>query len=183
MALVSPAGLDNPLLLGIRLGSTAPWIVFASETRGGAVVDHERERPSRERGREQGHHPRRGVLAKECATPRTGSVQYSAKVIHPVLKGRLTSRRGLIGKAGSALVEKNQPREPGQPLEELGDGRNIPRVLEAEHPRLHDDEVDRPVAYDLIGDVEAVALRIRDRIRHSATIADPERPPSSGREC
>jgi hypothetical protein len=47
-------------------------------------------------------------------------------------------------------------------------------VLEADDPRLHHHQVDRPVAHDLIGDVEPVAPGIRDRSGHGATIADPE---------
>jgi hypothetical protein len=145
-----------------------------SEPRGGAVVNDKRERPSWIRGREQRHHPRRGVLTKERASPRSGGVQYGAKVVHPVLEGRLTSCRWLIGEAGAALVEQDQTREPGQPLEERGDGRNIPRVLETDDPWLCHRQVDGAVAHHLVGDVKPVAPRIRDRIRHSATIADPE---------
>ena len=65
-----------------------------------------------------------------------------------------------VGQPGAALVEEDQARERGEPLEEARAARLLPVQLEVGDEPGHEDQVDRAVADDLVGDVDVAALRV-----------------------
>ena len=71
--------------------------------------------------------------------------------------------RDRIGQAGAALVEENQAREGRQPAEKPRERRLLPEIFEVRHPAHDEDEIDRAVAADLVGDVHVTAARVLDR--------------------
>jgi hypothetical protein len=87
-------------------------------------------------------------------------VHHRAYVLHPLLE------RGRIGRAvrqpGAALVDEDQPREPGQTPQETRERRLVPAGLEVRHPAQHEDDIDRPAAEHLVGDARIALPRVAD---------------------
>src|SRR5439155_12715053 len=79
-------------------------------------------------------------------------------VVHALLE-RVDSAE-TVREPRAALVEADEPRERAQPLEEVGRPRVLPLVFEMGHKAGDEDEVKRPRARDLVGDVEIAALRV-----------------------
>ena len=65
-----------------------------------------------------------------------------------------------VGQARAATVEQDQAREAREPLEEGGDARLGPQVLDLLQLRRDVDEVDRAVADDLVGDVDVAGAGV-----------------------
>ena len=70
------------------------------------------------------------------------------------------SSRIAVGEPGAAPVEDDQARERREPLEQVGVRRPRPVLLEVRHVAGHPEQVDRPVADDLVGDPELAAARV-----------------------
>lgn len=65
-----------------------------------------------------------------------------------------------VGETGAALVEQDQPRERGEPLQEPGKGRLLPRQLDVRHPAGHEYQIERTLPYDLVGNMQVAATCI-----------------------
>src|SRR5205085_3605513 len=70
------------------------------------------------------------------------------------------SERVPVRHAGAALVERDDPAERGEPLEEPARERILPHHVDVRDPPGDEDEIERTVAEDLIGDVDVAALRV-----------------------
>ena len=72
---------------------------------------------------------------------------------------RSGSRSGetLSERPGAALVEEDEPPDRGEPPVEAGQLRVLPAGLEGADPAVDEDEVERSVADDLVGDPDVVA--------------------------
>jgi hypothetical protein len=92
-------------------------------------------------------------------------VHDRADVIHPRLEVRQPDRA--IGQSGAALVEADQAGERAEPVQHVRRGRVRPVVVEVRHEAGNEDEVERPVAGHLVGDVHVAALRVLDRRAHA----------------
>src|SRR5205823_11406522 len=75
-----------------------------------------------------------------------------------------------IGQARAALVEDDQTREGGEPLEEARQRRLLPRQLDVRHPARDEDEIQRPFADDLVGDVDVAAAGEAGLRSHEASL-------------
>ena len=98
--------------------------------------------------------------AEERGALRAGGVHHRADVVHPLFVRRQLRVGHAIGEARAALVENDQTREGGQPLEEARPRRLLPRQLDVRHPAGDEDQIQRPFADDLVGDVDVAALRV-----------------------
>ena len=75
-----------------------------------------------------------------------------------------------IGESGASLVEQDDPGERRQALEEPNAPRGLELDLEVPRHPQRVDEIDRPVASHLVGDVHAV-----DRLRVAGSPGSPRR--------
>src|SRR6266540_2645648 len=71
-----------------------------------------------------------------------------------------TPNGAAIGQTGAALVEQDQPRERRQPLEEPRKRGLLPCELDVRNPAVHEHQVERPVADDLIRNIDVAASRV-----------------------
>ena len=168
------------LLLGHQAGARA---------REGAVED-ERSRPLRI-GRREERAQRPAFRDPEQRGPlRAGRVHHGPHVVHPLLEDRQLVHRHPIGEPGAALVEKDQPQERREPAEKGGLERVLPGQLEMSDPAGNEDEVDRPVADHLVGDVNVTALgvtslrnhKVDPTSRYAAAPAEPDLMEAAGIE-
>ena len=79
-----------------------------------------------------------------------GGIHHRSDVVDPLLECRHLGDG--VGEPGAALVEKDEAREGADPLEEASDRRHLPLELEMGGEAEDEDQVDWPVAHDLIGD-------------------------------
>jgi hypothetical protein len=68
--------------------------------------------------------------------------------------------------ATASLVEDDQPRERGEPLEEVRESGQLPDVGQMRDPSEHENDVDPTVAHDLVGDVDLAAARVPSPREH-----------------
>jgi hypothetical protein len=95
---------------------------------------------------------------KSAARSEPARVHHGAYVVHSVFEWRRRGNR--VGKPRAPLVEQDQPRERGKPVEEAGDPRVSPLQVQVRDEARHEDEVERPIADDLVRDVDLTALRV-----------------------
>ena len=116
---------------------------------------------SRIGGCEQAAHRPALRHAEQHRAPGARRAQHGPDVLHPL------SERGQIGdpvrKAGAALVEQDEPGEPGQAPKEARERRLVPEVLEMGNPAHDEHEIDRTAPEHLIGDVDVPAVGILHR--------------------
>jgi hypothetical protein len=74
-----------------------------------------------------------------------------------------------IGEAGAALVEEDEPPHRREPPIEGRKLRVFPTGLEGADPAVDENEVDRPVADDLVGDPDVATSRVGDIAHGSRT--------------
>jgi hypothetical protein len=85
-------------------------------------------------------------------------------VVDPLLeRGRLGDG---VGEPGPALVEEDQARESAEALEEASEWKRVPLKLEVGGEPEDEDDVDRPLAYDLVGDRGVARFGIPCRRSH-----------------
>ena len=98
-------------------------------------------------------------------------VEDRPKVVDPLLDRRQVVHADRVGQAGAALVEDDDTTERRQLVEQAGEGREVPHGVDVAEPLVDEDEVDRAVPEDLVGDMElagACVARLRDRDRIEA---------------
>ena len=79
-------------------------------------------------------------------------------VVDPQLQGRHLGDG--VGQPVAALVEDDQARERAEPLQEVSQRRRLPLELEVGGEAEDEDQVDRPIAHDLVGDRGIAGLGI-----------------------
>jgi len=106
---------------------------------------------------------------------RAGRVHHRPDVLHPVLR-----RDGLlwhpVGETDPAHVEPEHPGEARQPVDELLDEALLPDHLEMARPVEHEDDVARPVADDLVGEMDVAAAGIQRPWPGHGTVVSQPRP-------
>jgi hypothetical protein len=110
--------------------------------------------------REEQRHLRRVAVRDQRRLLRAGRVHHGSDVLHPVLRcdGLLGHA---VGEADAAHVEPEHPREARQPVDELLDEALLPDHLEMARPVEDEDDVARPFADDLVGEVDVAAAGIQ----------------------
>lgn len=123
-----------------------------------AASDRERRNAVRiRRGEENAHRCPFGE-PEEGRTLRAGRIHHGTNVVHARLEARRAADR--IGHPGAPLVEADQPRERPEIVQELGEARQLPLQLHVRDEARYEDEVHRPFARDLVGDVHVAAQRV-----------------------
>jgi hypothetical protein len=69
------------------------------------------------------------------------------------------------------LVEENHAAEGSKPPYPVAVERVLPREIDVRDPARDDDEVERPVPHDLIGNVDVAALGVTGFGTHADTLA------------
>ncbi len=121
------------------------------------------------RGREQHGHRAALVVPEHGGAFGADCVHDGADVVHPRLE--VVDSAVAVGEPRASLVEADEPRERRQPLEEGGVPRLFPVELEVAGKPGHEDEVERPVACDLVRDRDIAALRVANRASHATIVA------------
>src|SRR6266568_4310206 len=133
-------------------------------------VEHERAYALRIRRREQDRERSALRIAEQGRTVTAGGI-HGTHIVHPGLQVRQPD--SAIRETGATLVEANQPRKGPESLEQPCRRRVLPVIIEMRYESGNEDEVERPLARDLIGDVDVAALRVPDRRFHSADSSGP----------
>ena len=159
LRLLPPVGRDElGGRLAKRLCGRGPGVVGRLGGAPHGAVEHQRRDALGVGGREQDAH--RAALGdpEERRPLGSGGVHDSPDVVAPLLEGgRLDDR---VGQPAAALVEDDQARERAEPLEEASHRRRLPLELEVGGEAEDENQVDRPVADDLVGDRGVAGLRV-----------------------
>ena len=79
-------------------------------------------------------------------------------VVHPLLQRRRLGHR--VGEPGAPLVENGDAREGAEALQQVGDLRHLPVVLDVRDEAGDEDQVEIALPEDLVGDVRVSAERV-----------------------
>ncbi len=71
-----------------------------------------------------------------------------------------------LGQPGAAAVEQDHAAELGQAFEEAAQHGCLPQLLDLGDPAWQEQDVERTVAGDLVGDARAVAVGVAGRRHH-----------------
>ena len=132
-------------------------------------VEDECRRPLRICGREQCRHCRALRVTKDGGPFRPDGIHDRANVVHPRLEIRNTTDP--IGNPGSALVENDQAAERRESLVEALERRLLPAKLEIRDRARREDQIERPISHNLIGDRNVAAFRIARFRPHGHSVA------------
>ena len=94
-------------------------------------------------------------------------VHHRAHVVHPLLE---RPDAHSIRETHPALVEQEETRERAEPLAEAPVVGVLPEHFQVRDRAGNEDEIRRPVAHDLVGDVHIVRFRVADRRRHRSSL-------------
>ena len=122
------------------------------------------------RGSEEDAHRRAFRDADDGGALGSDGVHDRADVVHPNLERRVGGHG--VGHACPALVENDQSGKRGDALEEGAQERNGPRKLDVRGRAGNEDDVERPVAGDTVGDVDVAAARVADFGDHGRIIRE-----------
>ena len=126
-------------------------------------------------GREEERHLRRVAVRDEGRLHGVRGVHHRADVLHPVLRGDGLLGHA-VGEADPAHVEPEHPREARQPVDDLLDEALLPEHLEMARPVEDEDDVARPAADDLVGEVDVAAACVqRAWPGHETVVSQPRR--------
>ena len=107
------------------------------------------------RGEDEPHQP--PAQGRDQRRPvATGRVHDRADIVDPGLDRRQGLDRHRVGHADATLVERDEPPDLREPSTDLRDRRHVPLGFLMTHPLVRQDEIDRPLAEDLVGEVQAV---------------------------
>jgi hypothetical protein len=81
-------------------------------------------------------------------------VEDGRDVGHELLERRQGRRWDRVGQASAALVEHDETAERREALPKLGEGRHVPLRVEIAEPLVQQEDVRRPLAEDLVREVE-----------------------------
>jgi hypothetical protein len=100
------------------------------------------------------HGDRAGVEGGDArGALRSRRVEDGLHVLGPLLGGGDGPAGDAVGGAGAATVEQDDPAERGQPLDEVLEARHRLQDLDVAPEPEEEEEVDRPVADDLVGHI------------------------------
>ena len=153
-------GVCEALFLCLR-----PRIVLGPGALCVTAVQHERCDPLRVGGGHQDRHRAALGVAAQHRAPRTDGVHDREHVVHPRLEVGQPLRP--VRHPGAALVEADQPTHRAQPVEEVGVPRVGPVQLQVRDEAGDQHDVQIAAAGDLVGDVQAVADGVADRLHSS----------------
>jgi hypothetical protein len=119
-----------------------------------APPQHQPERPLRVRRAEQCRQRSPVVVADDERPLGSHSVEDRAEIVEPRLHRR--DHRQAVGQTHAALVEQDHARPRAQLADEALERRQLPEDLDVRNERVHEDDIDRAVADDLVGDVDVV---------------------------
>jgi hypothetical protein len=108
----------------------------------------------------------------------TGRIHDRADIVDPGLDRRQGLDRHRVGHADATLVERDEPPDLREPSPQLRDRRHVPLGFLMTHPLVRQDEIDRPLAEDLVGEVQAVdagVVRLWIHLRRIAIGTDRRR--------
>jgi hypothetical protein len=159
LRVLSPVG-DDELggRLAKRLRGSGPGVVGRLRGAPHGAVQHQGSHALGVSGREQ--HAHRAALRdpKERRPLGSGGVHHRPDVVNPELEGRHLGDG--VGQPVAALVEDDQARERGEPLEEASLRGRLPLELEVGGEAENEDQVDWPVADDLVGNRGVAGLGV-----------------------
>jgi hypothetical protein len=154
----------------VLLRGRPEWIILCPQAPGVSSEHHEGVSSLRIRRREQDAHRTSLGDAQERRALRSGGVQHSANVVHPLLQGRKGVDRDPIRQACAALVEQDQPGKGRQTPQKAGKRRLLPRPLKIRDPALNKHQGERSFSEHLVRDVSVPTsgvLHVRnDHPRH-----------------
>ena len=120
-----------------------------------AAPENERSGPLRVRCREENAHGNALLEPDDRGSLRACGIHDRPQVVHPRLERRNAVHR--VGHPGAPLVEDDETRERRQPAAEVAVPRRLPTELHVRDITGHEDDVERTVARDLVGDVDVAA--------------------------
>ena len=145
---------------------------------------HEQQRlnPLRVGRREDHRHRPAFGDAQQHGALRAGGVQHRPRIVHAVVE-RADARS--LGEAHPPLVEQDQPRERRELLAEAAVGRVLPELLEMGEGAPEPDDVRRPLAEHLVGDLDPAAVGVpHGRRAHEGSVSsNSSSSPSSLSQC
>ena len=100
---------------------------------------------------------------------RCRGVHHRAHIVHARFETGQVVRVDTVGKTRAALVEQDQPRERRKPLQEPAVAFVFPVQVEIGNEARHEDEIERSLAYHLVGDPHVAARAYR--VSGSATVS------------
>ncbi len=172
----SPAFEDRALQVLDLLVRRADRVVRRPASPCRAAHHHERPGPLGVGGREQrAHRPALGV-AQDGGALHADVVHDGAHVVHAGLERREVVGLDPVGEPDPPLVEEDQARERREPLVETLDRLDLRGGVEALHPAVDEDDVERPLAHDLVGDVDVTVLRVARLPGHALNYGDSGHP-------
>lgn len=146
------------------------------EMRVGAIQD-ERARAAGISGREQNRHGSAFRGAKQGGALAADRIHHRAQVIHARFQRREMVCIDAITQAGPALVEHDQARERGEPGHQMAEAGIFPVRIEIGNESGNENQIERSVADDLIGNADVAALGVtrfwkchRPTVRHDASV-------------
>jgi hypothetical protein len=111
--------------------------------------------------------------AEDGCAFRANRVEDGAHVVHSLLERRESIVGHAVGEARSTLVEQDQARERGEPVQEVRVLRDFPALLDVRDPPWDPDQVEGLVADDLVGDADLAASRITGlRLLHAQRLSN-----------
>jgi hypothetical protein len=164
-----PVALEERVSLLPLLSGRRPRVVGAPQSLREDPEGGESGRAAGPGGREEEAQAASLRRAEDRRPLRSRSVEHRADVVHPLLERRKLAGRDAVRQAGAAPVEHYQSRERREAAEEPGERRHLPAVLDVRDPAVHVEKVERPFAYDLVGDVNVAALRVPRLGSHGAS--------------
>jgi hypothetical protein len=130
-------------------------------------------------GKESGHRGTLRIAEQGCAF-RTCRIHDCAYIVHARLEIRDTAHA--VRNSGPALVEDDQSAKGPKTAVEAREARLLPAVVDVGHEARHEDQVEGPVADDLVGDVDVAALGVaRLRSLHVHSVQQRIRPSKRGK--
>ena len=106
-------------------------------------------------------------------------VEHGAHVGDLVVDAELA----VVGQPRAAAVHEDQPREPGEAGEEPGQAGVLPDLLDVVDERADEQQVDRPVAVHLIGEVDVAVAGVARGHRHAPETTQRRKRRAPGRVC
>jgi len=130
------------------------------------IPQHEPPHSVRVGRREQEEHRRSIATRPENRPFDPSGVEHCSHIIHLHVEGRNATRS--VGQPRPALVEENDTRKRDQRLGEAAPVPTLPPQLEVLEEVRREEDVDRPVADHLVGDVRAAAPGVVGLGNHAA---------------
>ena len=143
--------------LNLLVGGAPRDVGVGTEAWGRAVED-QRGRALRIRRGEE--HARRAALRDpvEGRPLHAGGIHHRLHVVHPLLQ-RGWAAHG-VRQAGATLVEDHDARKRAEPLEQVGNLRHLPVVLDVRDEARDEDQIQVSLAEHLVRDVSVAAERV-----------------------